>query len=187
MAKDAGMSDDDPYAEPEPDPNQGIRDNIVSWARGYVGSIQAKTPAEADETGKHVRTGWETLLQIFQTAAPGVWHDDVVKYYTGNEPDTHHLPSWCGIFATYCLIQAGAISATWQMGSGILGVGGIHQTTHPKVGDVGYFTDNQHHCIIASVDGDTIGTIDGNSGMYSEVLEHTRSKSDFAGFFTAFA
>ncbi|HEY1282493.1 MAG TPA: hypothetical protein VGF22_22620 [Acidimicrobiales bacterium] len=183
---------DDPYADEssgdpsgdQSDPNQGIRDNVVAWANSLVGTVHAHAAGDADETGKHTRVGWETLLQIFQTAAPGVWSDDVVKYYTGHEQG--HLPSWCGIFATYCLIQGGASVGTWQMGVGITGVGGVQQTHHPKAGDVGYFDAHQHHCIIASVDGDSIQTVDGNSGMDSEIITHSRSKSDFAGFFTAF-
>jgi hypothetical protein len=175
------MSDDDPY---EDDPNASTRSNIVSTAQGFIGTVHAKKPGEADETGKHVRTGWETLLQIFQTAAPGIWHDDVIKYYTGYEEG--YLPSWCGIFATYCLITGGASVGTWQMGVGITGVGGMQQTHDPKPGDVGYLDAHQHHCIIESVDGDTITSIDGNSGTDSEIIGHTRSKHEFAGFFTAF-
>ena len=155
----------------------------MSTAQNYLGTVHAKKPGDADETGKHVRTGWETLLQIFQTAAPGVWHDDVVKYYTGYEEG--FLPSWCGIFATFCLINGGASIGTWQIGSGITGAGAV-QTFHPKPGDVGYMEHNQHHCIITGVDGDTISSIDGNSGMDSEIITHTRSKHEFLGFFTAF-
>lgn len=183
------MSDDDPYADEydDPyadDPNQSTRDSIVSTAQSYLGTVHAKKPGDADETGKHVRTGWETLLLFFQTAAPGIWSDDVVKYYTGHEEGV--LPSWCGIFATYCLITAGASVGTWQMGTGISGVGGVKQTHDPKPGDVGYVHDNQHHCIITAVDGDTIYSVDGNSGMDSEIITHTRGRHDFEGFFTAF-
>ena len=182
------MSDDDPYADEydDPyadDPNQSTRDSIVSTAQSYLGTVHAKKPGDADETGKHVRTGWETLLQFFQTAAPGIWSDDVVKYYTGHEEGV--LPSWCGIFATYCLLTAGASVGTWQMGTGISGVGGVKQTFDPKPGDVGYVHDNQHHCIITAVDGDTIYSVDGNSGMDSEIITHTRGRHDFEGFFTA--
>jgi hypothetical protein len=175
----------DPYADaPAEDPHAGVRAYVVSTAQSYVGTVHARRPGEADETGRHVRTGWETLLEIFHNAAPGLWHDDVIKYYTGYEEG--HLPSWCGIFATHCLLLGGAGVGTWHVGVGISGVGGIVQTHDPKPGDVGYFDAHQHHCVIESVDGDTITSIDGNSGMDSEIIGHTRHRGEFAGFFTAF-
>src|SRR5688572_11566095 len=142
---------EDPYAD---DPNQGTRDNVVAWAKSQLGAVVAKEAGDQDENGRTTRRGWRALKTYFDDAAPGIWHDDTIKYL-----DAQGLPSWCGIFALWSLRQAGAGAGTWSMGSGIASVAGISQTSRPKPGDVGYFTSNQHHCIIASVDGDTIGSI----------------------------
>ncbi len=168
----------DPYAE---DPNQSTRDSVVAAAKSQLGYVVAKEAGEPDESGRTTRRGWQSLKQYFDDAAPGIWHDDTIKYL-----DAEGLPSWCGIFALWSLHQGGASAGNWSMGSGIASVSGISQTMHPKPGDVGYFTSNQHHCIIATVDGDTIGSVDGNSGGNGSILEKTRSKSEFAGFYTAF-
>ena len=96
------------------------------------------------------------------------------------------LVSWCGIFATWAVITGGGNCGTWESGSRCSAMNKV--TRDPKPGDVGYFVDNQHHCIIASVNGDQIETIDGNSydgssGGNGAVTSKMRSRSDFALFF----
>ena len=71
-------------------------------------------------------------------------------------------------------------------GPTITASGASAKSTRP--GDVGYFTSNAHHCIIASVNGDQIETIDGNSydgssGGNGAITSKTRSRHDFAAFF----
>ena len=60
----------------------------------------------------------------------------------------------------------------------------------PQPGDIGYIDDNQHYCVIARVDGDTVYSIDGNTigddTGGGEVNDRSRSRSAFAGFFTIF-
>jgi len=94
--------------------------------------------------------------------------------------------SWCGIFATWAVITGGGNCGTWESGSRCSAMSKI--TRDPRPGDVGYFTANAHHCIIASVNGDQIETIDGNSydgasGGNGAITSRSRSRHDFAGFF----
>lgn len=152
---------------------------IVAIARSKLGKVKAKQPAGSDG-GRPLRYGHELLLEIFQLSAPGVWSDDVVKYLGPG------LPSWCGIFATYCIKKAGINIGNWQMGKGVSAYGTLKPTDSPQPGDIGYIDQpNQHHCIVSKVDGDTIESIDGNSGLFSEIIENKRPRNAYSGFFTA--
>ena len=66
--------------------------------------------------------------------------------------------SWCGIFATWAVMTGGGNCGTWTRGNRCSAMSKV--TRDPKPGDVGYFEKNAHHCIIASVNGDQIETID---------------------------
>lgn len=157
------------------------RVRIVEIARSQVGLVNSGKTGELDATGKKTRQGWQNLLEYFNTAAPGIWSNNVVKY---KQPG---LPSWCGIFSLWAVKSAGMNVGNWRQGVGISGVSGIRQTFNPQPGDIAYIAKNQHHAIVVNVNGDTITTIDGNSGSRGgEIKENTRSRSKFAGFYTAF-
>ncbi|MDY0389501.1 MAG: DUF4157 domain-containing protein [Desulfobulbus oligotrophicus] len=152
---------------------------IVAIARSKLGKVKAKQP-EGSDGGRPLRYGYDLLLEIFQLSAPGVWGDDVVKYIGPG------LPSWCGIFATYCIKKAGIDIGNWQMGKGVAAYGTLKPTDSPQPGDIGYIDQPyQHHCIISRVEGDSIESIDGNSGLFSEITENKRSRTAYTGFFTA--
>ncbi|MEL6812873.1 MAG: DUF4157 domain-containing protein, partial [Bacteroidota bacterium] len=75
----------------------------------------------------------------------------------------------------------------WKMGVGVSQFNTLQQTKSPQKGDVGYIHEPyRHHCIITEVNGDTVKSIDGNSGTKSEVIERTRPITKYTGFFTAF-
>jgi peptidoglycan hydrolase-like protein with peptidoglycan-binding domain len=173
--------DAQPTATPE-DPNDGIRQAALAAAWAEIGLVKAKQSGDADETGQPTRVGWERLMEYFDVAAPGVWSSDVIKYVKPG------LPSWCGIFTLWALKTGGASVGNWGMGTGIPG---IKQVKDPKPGDIGYMEKNQHYCLIHSIDGDTVYSIDGNTigddTGGGEVNDRTRSRGDYAGFFTVFA
>ncbi len=154
----------------------GSRESVVAAAKSMIGKIEAKK-AEGGQ-----RVGAKYLLEIFHLAAPGVWDDSIVT--TAGVK----MPSWCGIFSVWAHKKAGKDIGTWQIGKGVSAFGTIQQTTNPQAGDIGYIDQPyQHHCIIVRVDGNNVISIDGNSGLYSEVKETTRPMSAYSGFFTAFA
>lgn len=153
----------------------GSRESIVAAARSMIGKIEAKR-AEGGQ-----RVGAKYLLDIFHLAAPGVWNDSTIQTAEAK------LPSWCGIFSVWAHKRAGKDIGTWQIGKGVSAFGTIQQTSNPQTGDIGYIDQPfQHHCIIVKVDGNNIYSIDGNSGLYSEVRENIRPFSAYTGFFTAF-
>lgn len=155
----------------------GSRESIIAAAKSMLGKIEAK---HDDGSGK--RVGAEHLLEIFHLAAPGVWDDSTIQTAGAQ------MPSWCGIFSVWAHKKAGKDIGNWQMGKGVSAFGTLQQTMDPLPGDIGYIDKPyQHHCIVVTVDGDTVHSIDGNSGLYSEVIENTRSRSKYSGFFTAFS
>jgi hypothetical protein len=73
---------------------------------------------------------------------------------------------WCGAFYLWALKVAGVAPPTlyWDlMGRGIADAH-LKLTTTPAPADLAYFTHNQHHAVVESVDGDTIHLINGNGG-----------------------
>jgi hypothetical protein len=179
-------------AVPEPTSDAaGVRAAIVAAARGKIGTVLSDVAGPADETGDRTRTGWETLTEIFAVAHP-TFPKHIIKYIKhgknngSKESSPNGLPSWCGIFATWAVITGGGTCGTWTSGDRCSSMKRL--TRDPKPGDVGYFTAHQHHCIIASVHGDQIETIDGNSydggsGGNGAITSRMRSRGDFAGFF----
>ncbi len=141
--------------------------------------------------GDKTRMGWETLTEIFSVAHPS-FPKQIIKYikYGKNNggPDSkpNGLVSWCGIFATWAVMTGGGNCGTWDGGSRCSAMSKV--TRDPKPGDVGYFEKNAHHCIIASVNGNQIETIDGNSfdggnGGNGAITSRMRSRGEFAVFF----
>ncbi len=153
-----------------------IRDRVLQIAHQELGKVEA---SKTDASGR--RIGYERLLEYFHLAAPGEWPDGVIKF---KRPG---FPSWCGIFSVYTIKTAGIDLGNWQMGKGVSAFNSLKVTNNPKPGDIGYIDQPyQHHCIVTEVSGDTVKSIDGNSGWYSEVIEKTRPRSQFTGFFTPF-
>ena len=153
----------------------GSRESVVAAARSMIGKIEAKH-AEGGQ-----RVGAKYLLEIFHLAAPGVWDDSIIQTAGAT------MPSWCGIFAVWAHKRAGKDIGSWQIGKGVSAFNTMQQTTSPQAGDIGYIDQpKQHHCIIVRVDGNNVHSIDGNSGLFSEVIENTRPMSAYSGFFTAF-
>lgn len=151
------------------------RDAVIAMAKSMLGKIKAKQPGAGGQ-----REGADKLWEIFKLAAPGVWQEEDIK--TFGRP----YPSWCGIFSVWAHKKAGIDLGNWQMGKGVSAFGTLKQTTSPQPGDIGYIDQPfQHHCIVTKVNGSTIESIDGNSGLYSEVIENTRPVTAYTGFFTS--
>jgi hypothetical protein len=161
----------------------------VAVAQQYVGTVDAYSSQENDPANnKPLRVGWQYFLQFFQTAAPGHNEDDI-KYWwgeTGGEPNAQrHIPHWCGIFSTFCLISGGAPVGTWP-GDGASLPSGFTLTQSPKPGDVGYLPQLANHFnIVTAVEGDTVHVVDPNIGG-GGIHPGQYGKGDFAGFYTAF-
>lgn len=154
----------------------GSREAVVAAAKSQIGKVEAK---HADGSGK--RVGAQYLLEYFHKAAPGVWDDSIIETAGAD------MPSWCGIFSVWAHKKAGLDIGNWQMGKGVSAFGKLKPTTSPQAGDIGYIHDpNQHHCIVVKIDGDNVHSIDGNSGLFSEVIENVRPMAKYDLFLTAF-
>ncbi|MEL7159234.1 MAG: DUF4157 domain-containing protein, partial [Bacteroidota bacterium] len=154
----------------------GLRQRIVELAEGEIGKVKARQTG-----GDGRRTGADELLDYFHLAAPGEWPDQVIEY---NYPD---FPSWCAIFAVFATKKAGIDVGDWKMGKGVSEQNTLDPTDDPQAGDIGYIhMPFQHHSIIKEVQGDTIVSIDGNSGPLSEVVTRERSRDTYTGFLTPF-
>jgi peptidoglycan hydrolase-like protein with peptidoglycan-binding domain len=167
----------------------GAGASIVAAARSKLGTIASNQSGGVDETGEKTRKGYESLQEIFGVALPA-FPPQIVKYLKyGKNSDASNptgLPSWCGIFATWAVMVGGGNCDGWQGGNRVDNLKKL--TKDPQPGDVGNFAKNNHYCIIAAVNGDSIETIDGNSfdgetGGDGSVAVHTRSKGEFRAFF----
>lgn len=135
-----------------------------------------------DFRNQQISPGRQRVIQIAKSQIGQGKGDEWKKYLEGTVP---YLPetkqSWCGIFVTWVLQQAGLTNKQWEYGSGIASI--LERTDHPKPGDIIYLHDKQHHGIIESINGDNIKTIDGNS-WNGVVAENDRKLSDITAFYS---
>jgi hypothetical protein len=165
--------------EAGPTDEASVRNRIEQIARGEIGKVEAK---RTDPSGR--RVGADRLLEYFHVAAPGEWPDEVIELGKYGEKA---FPSWCGIFTVYVIKTAGIDVGDWKMGTGVSQFNTLVQTDTPQKGDIGYIHEpHRHHCLVMEVSGSSVKTIDGNSGLNSEVIENTRPLEKFTAFFTAF-
>jgi hypothetical protein len=196
-----------------PSDHMAERAGIVAAARSLPRTIHANRLGDREEgTGKVLRTGWAEIVRIFQLAAP-VFNRDVAhqKYFTGPvghtvqivKPDGKRvdqlvsLPHWCGIFALWAIKQSGLKVGTWIVSRSLADVAGIRRLQKdqfPGVGDVAILKGkNVHHVVITEiipdVDRDTsydVRTIEGNSGLDSEITDGFHSHDEFVSVHSAF-
>lgn len=92
---------------------------------------------------------------------------------------------WCGGFYLWALKVAGLAPPTlyWKFDGTGIGSAKLQATRDPKPADLAYFTKNQHHALIESVDGDTIHLINGNGGGKG-ITRSSVHRSQVAGFFS---
>jgi hypothetical protein len=95
------------------------------------------------------------------------------RQHTAAERNMIDLPSWCGIFALYCMRMAGLKLSDWPLQYSIgspkpadeFRVLGVQEA--PMPGDIGIKLWHQgarlnHHFVIVGTYGDTIASVDGN-------------------------
>ena len=72
--------------------------------------------------------------------------------------------AWCGVFALWCLKQAGlADGVKWKIGLGFIAPLRLQLTMAPDIGDVIYYDRLQHHAIIDTIGDDEVWAINGNA------------------------
>lgn len=167
-----------------PTSNAGsLRQRIVEIANSMAtpapGKVSDLVTTVEPGTGRTVRAGWPFLKSFFDEAVAGWqqthWNDkatlDGVKIPGKRIPQPGRPGvSWCGIFATWVLIQAG-MPVKWVLGKGIVPLQ-IKYARDPQPGDVAVLTGPEiHHCIVTANDGQTLQTVNGNSDNQSILIK----------------
>jgi hypothetical protein len=135
------------------------------------------------------RQGGDHLREIF-TVAGGPAPDRCLtlstkaeamygRSYSASERNNTDIVSWCGIFALYCAKQAGLRLSGWPLKYSIgkpkpsdeWRIRGLGEA--PEPGDIGIIHPmaENHHFVITQVSGNSISSIDGNSGMLMEITQ----------------
>lgn len=130
------------------------------------------------------------LAEFARINAPGAPPVNPNDYWqlAGEKPltaDEVRKLDWCGGFYLWALKVAGIAppSVTWRFDGSGLASAKLKPTTDPQPADLAYFTKNQHHAMVESVDGDTVHLINGNGGGKGITLT-TVQRKQVAGFFS---
>ncbi len=130
------------------------------------------------EDGETVRRGWRRLKQYFDEGVEGWnesrWNSATLK---GVRKPGAWLPghiSWCGIFATWVLQQAG-LPVKWRVGQGITVLQKIGGSQGLQAGDVAILKGEKvHHFVVAGIDGKIVRSVNGNSDAQSILIKQNR-------------
>lgn len=162
---------------------QGLRKRIVDIASAEATPVPGKVSdlVTMIEPGsqKMVRAGWRQLQRYFDEGVDG-WTRDKWKdpaTLAGVQIPGKRVPqqgtsgvSWCGIFATWVLQQAG-LDVKWRVGVGITTLE-KRSDKSLQVGDVAVMKgDKVHHCIPIAISGTTMTTVNGNSDNQSILIK----------------
>jgi hypothetical protein len=156
-----------------------VRQAIIATALGEVGAVSDRggTPP--------YKKGWQRLKQYFDEASD--WGPDSFRMGTavrdgimlaGRNPPGG---AWCGIFATWCCVQAG-VNARWRFGVGPRPLSARYDVANVAPGDIGVIPQYVHHFVITRRDGDTLECVNGNSTDHG-ITRSTRSVRSLAYFY----
>jgi hypothetical protein len=171
-----------------------LREKIVEIAREEASPPPHGKVSDLVLDGNGHRAGWPRLKQYFDEAVEGwlanprQWEGrgeikltpssptSTILYLDGIRKPLHRVPqgtskisgiSWCGIFATWVLQQAGLKKAKWVNSVGISGngVSRVDGRDGIQVGDVIVIRGGEvHHAIVAELpsiyDEDAVGNLD---------------------------
>jgi hypothetical protein len=163
--------------------------SVALWAalssRGGTTNDTTPAPPLAPSTGETTMTEEQYRAEVVRIAGTQIGQTDSTPYWVdafGSYPGKSY--SWCGVFALWCLRQAGITQAKWITSKGFVGPLNLKQTYVPAPGDIAYFTKNQHFAIVAAINDDgTVSTINGN-GEGGAVSEGRPQKSSVAAFYS---
>jgi len=109
------------------------------------------------------------------------WKDTLsASDYAGGHPT-----DWCGTFILWALHQTGlAKNVKWIVGKGFIYPSSLPMTSDPKIGDVAYFTHNQHQALVKSVNNDGTVTLINGNGENGHITQSTTNKSNVTAFYS---
>jgi len=165
-------------------PPIGVRAQILtvalSQAAGPYGMVSDLDTVYDAALKKIVRRGWRSLQGYFDEAVSGWsaqhWKDPSIL--AGVQVPGKRIPqpgssglSRCGIFATWCVRRTG-VWTKWAAGMGPTGQFKVAGSVGIQPGDIVVEKgDTVHHCVVASIDGDQIVSVNGNSDAQSILVK----------------
>ena len=186
------------------------RNAAVELAKAEQGKVVAN---KQGPDGK--RMGWERLLEYFKTTfgadkilpegaafQQGFINEAQIKVkseFKGDVPGgdgitiMHNhprdaMPSWCGIFAFWALNKGGIPLRKWTLGASMIPPDAAYPPAHqPAAGNLAYRREFSHYALVASSDGATVTSINGNTAgddnVGGEIQVQTHPKDHWFGFF----
>ncbi len=179
------------------------RQAAVELAKAEQGKVNANAQGP---DGK--RQGWERLVEYFKTTfgpdrilpegasqQPDTVNEAQIKTKSmatgrvmgegGKTPlengQRDAMPSWCGIFAFWALNKGGIPLRKWRLGQSVIPPEAAYPPAYqPQPGDIAYREEFSHYALVASSDGSTVTTVNGNTagddniGGQIQVQSHPR-------------
>ncbi|PKL47754.1 MAG: hypothetical protein CVV42_12085 [Candidatus Riflebacteria bacterium HGW-Riflebacteria-2] len=147
-----------------------MRQRIVELAESKVGTVHERKGEDG------YRVGWQHLKEIYEAAYRLT---DMEKERPGwlktLQTVGKKINDWCGIFGTWAWQKAG-LPVYWN--TRLIGCKYRGDVANMGPGDMVIikkeFNKYNHHCIIKSIDGDDLTTIDGNQGADSIKIQNRK-------------
>lgn len=95
-----------------------------------------------------------------------------------------HPKAWCGALILWALRQVGLTDAHWTAGLALPGQLDLPTTKTPQVGDIAYFTKNQHQATVSEVLGDGVFAILNGNAAGGAITETETSTGKVAAFYS---
>jgi len=156
---------DEPSAIQPANDLDAMRQRIVELAESKVNTVYERKGDDG------CRVGWEHMKQFYEAAYRV---EDLQKthpdWLRSLQTVGKKVNEWCGIFGTWAWIRAG-LPVYWN--THLVGCKYRGDMSNIGIGDLLIIKDKDpkkklnHHCIIKSIDGDNMVTIDGNQGVDS--------------------
>lgn len=97
------------------------------------------------------------------------------------------MPSWCGIFVFWALNKSGVPMPKWKLGERMIKPEAARSPgTTPLPGDIAYRNAFSHFAIVASVNGATVTTVNGNTAGEDNLGGQVQTKDHPLSEWTAF-
>lgn len=160
-------------------PNTLMGISIVAVVAAACTAIFSKNPDEK------YRSKLVKIALKEPTTTPRVdayWKDVLTpKEYAENSPITK---DWCGVFILWALHQVGlAKKVLWKIGEGFISTEHLPKIDNPKVGDIAFFSHNQHQALIKAINGNQIELLNGN-GTNGWISSSTVDRNSVTAFYS---
>lgn len=139
------------------------------------GAVQGAAPGSCSDAALRARVVAVARSQVGK-GLQDAYLADAAPDFVGERPE------WCGIFALWCLHQAGlGRDVTWVVAKGFLFR--LPRTSTPEPGDIAYYLKWQHQAVVLDVEGDSVSVANGN-GTGGVVSLGTRPLADAEAYYS---